>query len=62
MTVECSICGKEMQDYPFTTVTTCIKCTLDTQFESYGTFKSITREDHERELQLDNEKIGVGIV
>ena len=57
--VKCSCCGKEMNDYPFSSVTTCIKCTLDNKFECLGTFKRISREEHEIELQLDN--IGVGI-
>ena len=33
MTVECVGCGKEMPSFPFSTVETCIKCTLETKFD-----------------------------
>ena len=59
MIVKCSMCGREMQSYPFSSVMTCVKCTLDTKFEKIGVFKNISREEHERELQLDN--IGVPV-
>jgi len=31
--VHCSTCGKEMQAYPFKSAKTCIKCTLQENFE-----------------------------
>jgi uncharacterized OB-fold protein len=41
MTVKCEKCGKEIKSYPFPFVNLCLKCTLDTNFESLGVFGEV---------------------
>ncbi len=61
MSVACVTCGKVMKSYPFTTVKTCIKCTLDENFQALpvrGILKNrdvvlaipIDRDEHQRDM------------
>ena len=52
MSVKCTMCGKEMPAYPFDCATTCIKCSLQGNFQVLET-KVISVKNREVVLAVE---------